>query len=203
MRTLRGRYSGLCQPTYVLDLPGGYGKSPIGPAYAADPWGRPSSTMKAGRIATPRSTRGGLPCRPNSWHERGRRRRGRRCLCGRQSDAQRPGTLCVVAATLTAVPVLAQDGATPLGPEDVKRELVGKVWQVELPNGVPGGGDLSRGRHGQDHRRAQRPGLLAPLGAGLLHAVVPDAQGAPSAASRSTGPPTARSGSSSPTARSR
>jgi hypothetical protein len=46
-------------------------------------------------------------------------------------------SLCVVAATLTAVPVLAQDGATPLGPEDVKRELVGKIWTVELPNGVP------------------------------------------------------------------
>ena len=41
------------------------------------------------------------------------------------------------ALTLTAaVPALAGDG-TPLGPEDVKRELVGKVWQVELPNGVP------------------------------------------------------------------
>ena len=26
---LRGRVSGLCQPTYVLDIPGGYGKSPI------------------------------------------------------------------------------------------------------------------------------------------------------------------------------
>jgi lysine 2,3-aminomutase len=33
MRALRGRYSGLCQPTYVLDIPGGYGKSPIGPNY--------------------------------------------------------------------------------------------------------------------------------------------------------------------------
>ena len=33
MRTLRGRFSGLCQPTYVLDIPGGHGKSPIGPAY--------------------------------------------------------------------------------------------------------------------------------------------------------------------------
>jgi lysine 2,3-aminomutase len=33
MRTLRGRLSGLCQPTYVLDIPGGYGKSPIGPNY--------------------------------------------------------------------------------------------------------------------------------------------------------------------------
>jgi lysine 2,3-aminomutase len=26
---LRGRLSGLCQPTYVLDIPGGYGKTPI------------------------------------------------------------------------------------------------------------------------------------------------------------------------------
>ncbi len=33
MRALRGDYSGLCQPTYVLDIPGGHGKSPIGPAY--------------------------------------------------------------------------------------------------------------------------------------------------------------------------
>jgi lysine 2,3-aminomutase len=33
MRTLRGRVSGLCQPDYVLDIPGGYGKSPIGPDY--------------------------------------------------------------------------------------------------------------------------------------------------------------------------
>jgi lysine 2,3-aminomutase len=33
MRALHGRSSGLCQPTYVLDIPGGYGKSPIGPNY--------------------------------------------------------------------------------------------------------------------------------------------------------------------------
>ena len=33
MRGLRGRLSGLCQPSYVLDIPGGHGKSPIGPAY--------------------------------------------------------------------------------------------------------------------------------------------------------------------------
>jgi len=33
MRALRGRYSGLCQPQYVLDIPGGHGKSPIGPNY--------------------------------------------------------------------------------------------------------------------------------------------------------------------------
>lgn len=33
MRRLRGRVSGLCQPEYVLDLPGGHGKAPIGPHY--------------------------------------------------------------------------------------------------------------------------------------------------------------------------
>jgi lysine 2,3-aminomutase len=33
MRALQGRYSGLCQPQYVLDIPGGHGKSPIGPTY--------------------------------------------------------------------------------------------------------------------------------------------------------------------------
>jgi lysine 2,3-aminomutase len=33
MRNLRGRVSGLCQPDYVLDIPGGHGKSPVGPAY--------------------------------------------------------------------------------------------------------------------------------------------------------------------------
>ena len=29
MRALRGRVSGLCQPDYVLDIPGGYGKAPV------------------------------------------------------------------------------------------------------------------------------------------------------------------------------
>ena len=33
MRALRGRVSGLAQPTYVLDIPGGAGKVPIGPVY--------------------------------------------------------------------------------------------------------------------------------------------------------------------------
>ena len=33
LRDLRGRVSGLCQPTYVLDIPGGAGKVPIGPSY--------------------------------------------------------------------------------------------------------------------------------------------------------------------------
>ncbi len=33
MRALRGHLSGLAMPTYVLDIPGGHGKSPIGPEY--------------------------------------------------------------------------------------------------------------------------------------------------------------------------
>jgi lysine 2,3-aminomutase len=49
MRRLRGHTSGLLQPTYILDIPGGHGKVPVGPGYAApnddgswtvtDPWG--------------------------------------------------------------------------------------------------------------------------------------------------------------------
>ncbi|MFD0936089.1 lysine-2,3-aminomutase-like protein [Methylobacterium trifolii] len=33
MRALRGRLSGLAQPAYVLDIPGGHGKVPVGPSY--------------------------------------------------------------------------------------------------------------------------------------------------------------------------
>jgi lysine 2,3-aminomutase len=33
LAALRGRVSGLAWPTYVLDIPGGYGKVPIGPTY--------------------------------------------------------------------------------------------------------------------------------------------------------------------------
>jgi lysine 2,3-aminomutase len=36
MRQLRGPVSGLCQPTYVLDIPGGHGKVPVGPNYEND-----------------------------------------------------------------------------------------------------------------------------------------------------------------------
>jgi lysine 2,3-aminomutase len=36
MRELRGRLSGLAQPTYVLDIPGGHAKVPIGPDYVSD-----------------------------------------------------------------------------------------------------------------------------------------------------------------------
>jgi lysine 2,3-aminomutase len=48
MRQLRGRVSGLAQPTYVLDIPGGHGKVPVGPGYldadngqVVDPQGDP------------------------------------------------------------------------------------------------------------------------------------------------------------------
>lgn len=36
MREMRGSVSGLCQPTYVLDIPGGHGKAPVGPCYVGD-----------------------------------------------------------------------------------------------------------------------------------------------------------------------
>ncbi len=36
MRALRARLSGLAIPTYVLDIPGGFGKVPVGPSYLAD-----------------------------------------------------------------------------------------------------------------------------------------------------------------------
>jgi lysine 2,3-aminomutase len=48
---LRGRVSGLCQPSYVLDIPGGYGKAPVG-ASAASPGDGPGEwivTDPAGR----------------------------------------------------------------------------------------------------------------------------------------------------------
>lgn len=47
LRALRGRVTGLAWPTYVLDIPGGAGKVPIGPDYLGpgntvrDPAGRP------------------------------------------------------------------------------------------------------------------------------------------------------------------
>jgi lysine 2,3-aminomutase len=36
MRALRGRVSGLCQPDFVVDIPGGHGKAPVGPSYLSD-----------------------------------------------------------------------------------------------------------------------------------------------------------------------
>ena len=35
MRELRARISGLCQPAYMLDIPGGAGKVPVGPNYVS------------------------------------------------------------------------------------------------------------------------------------------------------------------------
>lgn len=41
MRAIRGTISGLCQPTYVLDIPDGHGKAPVGPNYlSGDDHGR-------------------------------------------------------------------------------------------------------------------------------------------------------------------
>ena len=44
-------------------------------------------------------------------------------------------TLLLSSTLLLAQAPIAAEGGSPFGPEDVKRELVGKVWQVELPNG--------------------------------------------------------------------
>ena len=44
-------------------------------------------------------------------------------------------TLLLSSTLLLAQAAIAAEGGSPFGPEDVKRELVGKVWQVELPNG--------------------------------------------------------------------
>lgn len=50
MRALRGRLSGLAMPTYVLDIPGGHGKSPIGPDYVH---GDEVEDFRGGRHAYP------------------------------------------------------------------------------------------------------------------------------------------------------
>jgi lysine 2,3-aminomutase len=53
MRALRGDVSGLCQPTYVLDVPGGYGKVPVGPAYLSAGEERCVEDPNGGRHAYP------------------------------------------------------------------------------------------------------------------------------------------------------
>jgi lysine 2,3-aminomutase len=55
MTQLRGRYSGLCQPAYVLDIPGGHGKSPIGLDYLAggDAGGWTVEDFRGGRHVYP------------------------------------------------------------------------------------------------------------------------------------------------------
>lgn len=47
MRALRGQLSGLAQPTYVLDIPGGVAKVPIGPSFTDD---------EAGHVIAPDGT---------------------------------------------------------------------------------------------------------------------------------------------------
>ena len=48
LASLRGRVTGLAWPTYVLDIPGGHGKVPIGPDYLADDAVRdPSGSLHA------------------------------------------------------------------------------------------------------------------------------------------------------------
>jgi lysine 2,3-aminomutase len=66
LAALRGRVTGLAWPTYVLDIPGGYGKVPVGPDYLApgdrvrDPGGTLRSTSApecvAPNIATDHSS---------------------------------------------------------------------------------------------------------------------------------------------------
>lgn len=49
MRDLRGRLSGLAQPTFILDIPGGHGKVPAGPGYLRETGDRFEATDPAGR----------------------------------------------------------------------------------------------------------------------------------------------------------
>jgi len=64
MRALRGRVSGLCQPAYMLDIPGGHGKSPIGPSYIRAASGAPDGRcfevedFKGGRHGYPPGSAG-------------------------------------------------------------------------------------------------------------------------------------------------
>jgi lysine 2,3-aminomutase len=66
MRALRRRLSGLAQPTYVVDVPDGAGKVPIGPVYFAE-GGTEIETVAGGRRAI------GDRAHPYSPHGRGRR----------------------------------------------------------------------------------------------------------------------------------
>ncbi|CAO4149570.1 L-lysine 2,3-aminomutase [Methylorubrum aminovorans] len=50
MRNLRGRLSGLAQPLYVLDIPGGHGKVPVGPGYLEESDGAWHVTDPSGAV---------------------------------------------------------------------------------------------------------------------------------------------------------
>ncbi len=64
---LRGRLSGLAQPTYVLDIPGGHGKVPIGPA-----WIEAIDTGDGVTTYTIRDARGCRHCYPDPQSLAGR-----------------------------------------------------------------------------------------------------------------------------------
>ena len=64
MGALRGRVSGLCQPTYVLDLPGGFGKVPVGPSYL-----RPGSGAGEWEVEDPEGRRHPYPPVPKAGDE--------------------------------------------------------------------------------------------------------------------------------------
>lgn len=52
LRALRGKMSGLCQPVYMLDIPGGHGKVPVGPRYLTENEGRTEITDPQGDTHT-------------------------------------------------------------------------------------------------------------------------------------------------------
>jgi lysine 2,3-aminomutase len=58
LAALRGRVTGLAWPTYVLDIPGGYGKVPIGPEFL-QPGGRVLDPSGASRALGPEIRRSG------------------------------------------------------------------------------------------------------------------------------------------------
>jgi lysine 2,3-aminomutase len=61
VRDLRSRISGLCQPTYVLDIPGGYGKVPIAPCAAS-----PRGAARGWRVEDPAGIQHDYPTDPDS-----------------------------------------------------------------------------------------------------------------------------------------
>ena len=58
---LRGRASGLCQPTYVLDIPGGHGKVPLGQCYASRAAAQGSAGAGGWMIEDPAGNRHSYP----------------------------------------------------------------------------------------------------------------------------------------------
>ena len=108
MRALHGRLSGLCQPTYVLDIPGGYGKSPIGPSYLP----HVAAPRRALRHTGSRTSTGaGMPtrrarCRSlNVDHSAlPLRHRTRHVLAAADAERMQPSTRTVVRSCSTRLP---------------------------------------------------------------------------------------------------